>query len=201
MMKKYSIVIYQNGKRKKHLQSFDSYQDSVEFYNTFLEDNYVVFPKKRVKLDTNIKHELAIINNSSNGDKQYEDNTTIKKICTIKIEEKVYNPNTKKRYTLIQVIKNFIKGRYNLNFYHIHNKFVIEDIINSTYDIFILKDVSDCVRFFNLVTSITKNNLGYNGFIFFTTISKDKQGDIIDNIIDQYGVTRHYMLRQVTRTY
>ena len=199
----YQIVIYQNKKRKKLVKSYKSYVDANKFYTKYLENNKVIFSKSRLNTENDVLHELAIISDSSSelNPLQYENGLTIKKITAIDIEENVYNSKSKKRYTILEIIKKYVKGKKNLNFYPIHNKLVIQDSLTDNLEIFVFKDVDDCNRFFRLFKLIIMKNLEYNTYLFFDCITKDIQSNIIDKVVIQYNVQRHYMLRQVTKNY
>jgi hypothetical protein len=199
----YHIVVYQNKKRKRFIKSFKTYNEANTFFLKFLSVNKVIFPKYRLNTENDLVHELAILSDKSSETNplQYEEGLTIKKKVEIDIEETVYNTKSKQRYTILEIIKKFVKGKSNLNFYPIHNKLVIQDSMTDLLEIFVFKDVDDCNRFFRLFKLIIMKNFEYSSYLFFDNVTKDIQSNIIDKVITQYNVQRHYMLRQVTKNY
>jgi len=196
-MTEYYIILYKNGLRKRLYKSYKRYAQALAYYNKMLADNKVLFEKK-ITQSEKVMYELCIMVNKSYSvhDQKYED-LTIKKKEDYKIEETILRVKDNKRYTMPDIIKKFIKSKKNLSFFLINNKFIIQSL--GSYDFFVLKDISDAKRFYHLMKMIVIKYFSKCGHIFIDKLPKSTKLDIIDEIVNEYNISRYEMIRQTTK--
>lgn len=164
-MKNYVVVLFKNKSSKKILKDFVTYKRAKQYFNTLLEsNNQVLFPMK-IENGKEIFYEIAIVENSKsklipvyltdelgrNVKVKMEDpEKNIVEISTYRKEEKLYDVNQKKKISVPDFIKKYLRGDGLKMIFSINNKVIVQN--DNDFKIFSLKTEIESTRFLDFLT-------------------------------------------------
>ncbi len=210
-MDMYEIILYNNGKRVRKINSYVRYGNAIRKYDFLLKSNNVFFPKEKLWDGTKTDYELVLTAPSKNSGKEYIRNEfgamvkiktkgdfVIKKVNKYAIEDAFKDRVSGKKYTFKTLIKELLK-KQDLTYVIlvISNKVVIERFENDDVNVLILKNqdasylLSETIKTFNMTN-------GINNFIYFQDPSLDTKIRIYDRLEEEFNITRDYMQKVST---
>jgi len=207
----YEIILYNNGKRVRKINSYVKYGNAIRKYDFLLKSNNVFFPKENLWDGTKTDYELVLTAPSKNSGKEYIRNEfgamvkiktkgdfVIKKVNKYAIEDAFKDRVSGKKYTFKTLIKELLK-KQDLTYVILvmSNKVVIERFENDDVNVLILKNqdasylLSETIKTFNMTN-------GINNFIYFQDPSLDTKIRIYDRLEEEFNITRDYMQKVST---
>jgi hypothetical protein len=208
-MVNYQVVLFKNKKKKKIINKFVTFSRAKQFYDKLLEQSNEVIFNIEVENGVDCKYELGIIEMSSNQlvpvymtdefgrntkVKLDSENMTLFQISPYKKEEKIFDISKKKKITINQLIKNYLKGDGLKLVSSLNNKIVVQE--DEKINLFTLKSESDAARFIDCLSShFFKIKRG--DCLFVKDISS-AQRKYLFNLLESYGIDKKILYRKFT---
>lgn len=180
-MDNFLIVLFKNRKKRKIIKRYVTQLNAEKKFNQILSTNSKIIFDKKVENATNSKYELGIITNTTNVQKSLTlkddlgrnipvnlDNSeyVFLDIKPYKIEEKIYDYQSKKRIYFNEFIKNYC-DKYNdlKSIFSLNNKICVQ--IDLDVYIFSLKDSSESKRFLDCCSNYFYNENRSDAFFVY----------------------------------
>lgn len=203
-MSNYSIIIFKNKKKQKTIKNFVTVKRCLDHYNNLINDNNVNFEikyenSKPVEYEISIISKLDIQQNSlfsvdemgRNLEVKLIDNEySILKLHSYKLEEKIFDYQTKRKLNFNDLIKTYITGTTLLNIFSLNNKLFIQE--NEDYNCFVLKNPEDADRLLFTLQDVLMN-LGKSCLFMNYTNPVDKKR--VYKELDNYGFKKTFLYR------
>jgi hypothetical protein len=155
----YFIVLFKNKQKRKIINKFKTFQRAKKYYDGLLESSETVFFEKKTENGKKCDYELALMENSKNNINLYikdnlgrtikvetdDENLSIKKISSYKIEEGFIDFSNKKRIYFSDFEKKYLRRDGLKLISKLNNKMIFQrdDEIN----LFTFKCEDDCEIF------------------------------------------------------
>lgn len=208
----YEIVLYNNGKRSRHVKNFKYYTDALKVYNEMLSNNKVFFSKETMWDGTKTDYELALLAPGKNSPKEFSRNEfgaivkiktkgdfVIKQIEKYQIEEAFKDKIKDKRMFFKDLVKDILKNKeLSCTVYVLHNKLILEYLESEEICMYVTKNNDDTYRLAALLRKFTITN-GLANFMYFMEPNLDSRIRIYDLLQNKYGFEREYLYRPATR--
>ena len=160
MEHKFLIYIFKNSKKKKKIKSFIRESYAINFFNEEIKKNEIIKFEKKYENGHPCYFHLSIVSNNFKGDSIFftdeygrnifiepkiDNQNYIQKIERYKVEELIFDLQTKRKITLNEFLNYYIKKDFVYLISKLNNKFVLQN--DDDYKIFSLKNENDCERF------------------------------------------------------
>jgi hypothetical protein len=155
----YFIVLFKNKQKRKIINKFKTFQRAKKYYDGLLESSETVFFEKKTENGKKCDYELALMENSKNNINLYikdnlgrtikvetdDENLSIKKISSYKIEEGFIDFSNKKKIYFSDFEKKYLRRDGLKLISKLNNKMIFQrdDEIN----LFTFKCEDDCEIF------------------------------------------------------
>jgi hypothetical protein len=160
----FHIILFKNNKKKKIIKSFITFDRCKKYYDNLIKKSNEIKYEKQYENGIKCDFKLCLVSNKKNfelnnifyrdslGRQQtinpkITDDLYIKEINDYNIEELIFDLQTNKKITLLELFKNYMKNDNLHMISKINNKFVIQ--VDENFSIFSLKNEEDCFRFLN----------------------------------------------------
>jgi hypothetical protein len=208
-MENYIIVLFKNKKKKRIIKGYSTEKNALIKYNNLIKNNKVEFEVLYENSEF-CEYEIALLSSvddyqiplyktdeiGRNNSVFLEDNNnfTIKKIDTYKIEELIYDWSTQQRISFFDFIKKYCPTNNIKVISKLHNKIVVQN--DETFNLFSLKNEEDSERFLQTLESYFFKNNRSDSIIVRdeNTISRKWMYDILE----KNGYNRKKLYRQKT---
>jgi hypothetical protein len=207
MLKKYKIILLQNGLPKKTLFTSNVKRTTFHKFRKFLNSNKPLFYRKYVKRKF-CQFELGIFSkeSSQNGVYRKDDlgrnvkvSETVSNYYTMElspywVEELIYDHQLKTRVSFDFIINTYLPKKNFKQVFTINNKLVVQH--DNTFKIFSMKNIDDCSRLLNLI----KENFILAGRTdcLFVPDSSTIQRKELYNLLEKNGFDRKFLYKQYT---
>lgn len=203
------IVLFKNRVRKKIVKSFKTSKRCISFYNNLIEKSDSVLFEKKTENGRGCEYELAILEKKNptlfslystdeygrNIKIELEDNNfTISKIKRFKIDDKIYDYQTKKKIVTSVLIQKYLNKDGLKLVSKLNNKILIQQ--EEKCYLFTFKNESDSTRFIESVSSFFMGIKRYD-CIFVKDTSTAQRKYLYEYLIHQ-GYPKDYLYRKVT---
>lgn len=180
-MDNFLIVLFKNRKKRKIIKRYSTQLNAEKKFNEILSKNSKIIFDKKIENATDSKYELSIITNTTNIQKSLTlkddlgrnipvnlDNSeyVFLDIKPYKIEEKIYDYQSKKRIHFNEFIEHYCdKYRDLKSIFSLNNKICIQ--IDLDVYIFSLKDSSESKRFLDCCSNYFYENSRSDAFFVY----------------------------------
>jgi len=204
----YIIVLFKNKKKKKIIKSYLTESVAKDKYKKLLQNNKVSF-EKTVENATPVNYELGLLTNQSKIQESIfvtDDlgrNTVVNlenpeyvflDLKKYKIEEKVYDWQSKEKITIEKLIKKYCSNKDLKNIFTLNNKICIQ--IDMDVNVFSLKDKNDSERFIECLEDYFIDNKRMDA-IFVKDVSSAQRKWLYD-ILSNKGFDKKRLYRLKT---
>ena len=158
MKDNYLIVLFKNKKRKKIIKRYSTKKNATDSFNRLIKENNILFDKV-IENATPVNYEIGLLSKDSSFQKSLfitddmgrnnpvnleDPEYVFLDIKSYKLEETIFDWQTKLKITLEQLIKKYCKSKDLKNIFTLHNKLCIQ--INEDVSIFSLKNKEESDR-------------------------------------------------------
>lgn len=165
-MENYVVVLFKNKKKKRIIKKFITFSRAKQFYEKLVKESNEVLFEVRVEDGEDCNYEIGIVEMSSKQlvpvymtdefgrnlkVKLDEDGMTLFKIQPYKKEEKIYDIKDKKKITMSEMIKKYLKGDGLKMISVLNNKVILQE--DEKIHLFTLKSESESSRFVDTMSS------------------------------------------------
>jgi len=208
-MENYLIVLFDNKVKKKIIKKYITYNKAKNYFDSCLKKNEEVIFNKEVKNGFETKYELGLVEMSNkqllpvyltdemgrNIKVRLEnENMTLVQISDYKIEEEIYDHQSKKKIDSHNLIKKYIKKENIKLVSNLNNKLIIQN--EEQISIFSTKNENESLRLLDsLSLYFFKNKRG--DCIFVKTISSAQKKYLID-LLSSKGFDKKMLYRKYT---
>lgn len=208
-MENYLIVLFKNKTKCRIIKKFVTFDKARQTYKKLLSESNEVIFEINVENGNQVNYELAIVDlkndskfptykKDSLGRTQRvqinESNMSILEICDYKKEERIFDLQNKKRITINEFIKSYLKKDELKIVSVINNKIVVQqdEIIN----LFSLKTENETIRFIETLSKkfITENR---SDCIFVPDVSTPQRKYLL-NLLSTKGYSKQMLYKNVT---
>lgn len=208
-MENYLIVLFENKVKKKIIKKYITYNKAKNYFDSCLKKNEEVIFNKEVKNGFEAKYELGLVEMSNkqllpvyltdemgrNIKVRLEnENMTLIQISDYKIEEEIYDHQSKKKIDSHTLIKKYIKKENIKLVSNLNNKLIIQN--EEQISIFSTKNENESLRLLDSLSMyFFKNKRG--DCIFVKTISSAQKKYLID-LLSSKGFDKKMLYRKYT---
>jgi len=207
MLKKYKIILLQNGLSKKTLFTSNVKRTTFHKFRKFLNSNKPLFYRKYVKRKF-CQFELGIFSTEDNQNAVYrKDNVgrNIQVVDTVQnyhimelspywVEELIYDHQNKSRVSFDFLVDNYLPKKDFKQVFTINNKLIVQN--DNIFKIFSMKNVDDCSRLLNLIKETFIND-GRTDCLFVPDSSTVQRKELY-NLLEENGFDRKFLYKQYT---
>lgn len=208
-MVNYLIVLFKNKKRKKIINKFVTFSRAKQYYNNLLKESNDVIFSVEVENGTECRYEVGIVEMSSkqlvpvymtdeygrqSKVKLDSEDMTLFQISQYKKEETVYDLTKKKKITVPQLIKTYLKGDGLKMISSLNNKIIVQE--DEKIHLFTLKSESESSRFIDCLSSHFFKIK--RGDCLFIKDNSPAQRKYLFNILESYGIDKKILYRKFT---
>ncbi len=183
MSDNYLIVLFKNKKKRKIIKRYATEKNAKKKFNRLIEDNKSIIFDKIIENAEESTYTLGLLTNKTKiqktlfitddlgrnipADLQNSDYVFLD-IKKFKVEETLYDWQTKEKITLDFFIKNYCNDKNLKNIFTLNNKICIQNDLD--IKLFSLKDVNESIRFLEIIQNYFFSN-GRIDAIFVKDIS------------------------------
>jgi len=164
-MENYIVVLFKNKKKKRIIKKFITFSRAKQFYEKLIKESNDVLFEIRVEGGKECNYEIGIVEMSSKQlvpvymtdefgrsikVKLDEDGMTLFKIQPYKKEETIYDIKERKKITMSDLIKRYMKGDGLKMLSVLNNKIVLQE--DEKIHLFTLKSESESSRFIDCMS-------------------------------------------------
>ena len=204
----YIIVLFKNKKKKKFIKSYLTESVAKDKYKKLLQNNEVSF-EKTVENATPVIYELGLLTNQTKIQESIfvTDNLGRNNVVNLenpeyvfldlkkyKVEEKIYDWQTKEKITMEKLIKKYCSNKDLKNIFTLNNKICIQ--IDIDVNVFSLKDKTDSERFIECLEDYFIDNKRMDA-IFVRDVSSAQRKWLYD-ILSNKGFDKKRLYRLKT---
>jgi len=208
-MVNYLVVLFKDKTKKKIINKFVTFSRAKQFYDKLLEQSNEVIFNIEVENGVDCKYELGIVEMSSNQlvpvymtdefgrhskVKLDSKDMTLFQISSYKKEEKIFDLTKKKKITINQLIKTYLKGDGLKLISSLNNKIVVQE--DDKINLFTLKSESEASRFIDCLSSYFFKIK--RGDCLFVKDHSSAQRKYLFNLLESYGVDKKILYRKFT---
>ena len=158
MKDNYLIVLFKNKKRKKIIKRYSTKKNATDSFNRLIKENNILFDKV-IENATPVNYEIGLLSKDSSFQKSLfitddmgrnnpvnleDPEYVFLDIKSYRLEETIFDWQTKLKITLEQLIKKYCKSKDLKNIFTLHNKLCIQ--INEDVSTFSLKNKEESDR-------------------------------------------------------
>ena len=208
-MVNYLVVLFKDKKKKKIINKFVTFSRAKQFYDKLLEQSNEIIFNIEVENGVDCKYELGIVEMSSNQlvpvymtdefgrhskVKLDSKDMTLFQISPYKKEEKIFDLSKKKKITINQFIKTYLKGDGLKLVSSLNNKIVVQE--DDKINLFTLKSESEASRFIDCLSSYFFKIK--RGDCLLVKDHSSAQRKYLFNLLESYGVDKKILYRKFT---
>jgi len=205
----YIIVLFKDKEKRKIINKFLTDKRAIKTYENLLKKSDEVLFEVMYENGFKCKYELALVKNGyvPNSTMFIRDeygrqvkielensDRTILKLSNYKFEELIFDYQTKKKITMLEIIKNYIPKTGFKLVSKINNKIVIQN--DDEFNLFTLKNNFDSERFLETLSEYFKKEQR-NDCILVKDTSTIQRKYLYDILIKK-GFSKSYLFRQST---
>lgn len=208
-MANYLIVLFKNNERKKIIHEFMTLERAQAYFENHINTSNQIIFNKEVVGGLKTKFELGLVQVGKSPEistylkddlgrnikiKLEEENMSLLKISTLRVEELIYDYQKKKKISINEFLKNYINKSGMKLISGLNNKVVVQNEDNTS--IFVLKNQSDCDRFLDILSVYFFNNKKFDCIVV-----KDNstiQRKYLYDLLEANGFDRKFLYRQST---
>lgn len=209
MSQNYIIVLFKNKSKKKLIKSYITEKTATVKYKELLKENENILFDKKYENATEVTYELGLLTNNQKTQKSLfitddlgrnipvnleNPDYVFLEIQRFKVEEKIFDWQTKEKITTIEFINIYCKGRDLKSIFTLHNKICVQ--IDAEVSVFSLKNKIDSERFLESVEGYFRDNGRYDA-IFVRDVSS-AQRKWIYNTLEEKGFDKKRLYRLKT---
>jgi predicted transcriptional regulator with HTH domain len=205
----FKIVLFKNKVRKKIIKTFITFNKAQEFFKKYKKDNESIVFHKEFANGEESQYEIGLIHigKGSEGNVYLKDEygrnikvalenkeMSIIEICPVKIEEFLYDYQTKKKISLNRILKTYLKGKGIKLISGLNNKVIVQEEDN--FNILITKSEKECDRFLE-----TLSNLFFKEKRIDCIVVKDNsiaQRKYLYSLLESKGYDKQFLYRKST---
>lgn len=208
-MENYLVVLFENKVKKKIIKKYITFKKAKNFFQKTLDDGNSVIFKKEVINGKNVDFELGLVELSS---KQLvpvymtdemgrnlkvslsNEGMTLITISPYNVEEEIFDLQTKKKITIPELIRKYLKKENVKMVSSLHNKLIIqnEDLVS----IFSLKNSTESYRLLNSLSGYFFKNKR-SDCLFIKDISSGQKKYLL-NLLSEKGYDKKMLYRKFT---
>ena len=158
MKDNYLIVLFKNKKRKKIIKRYSTKKNATDSFNRLIKENNILFDKV-IENATPVNYEIGLLSKDSSFQKSLfitddmgrnnpvnleDPEYVFLDIKSYRLEETIFDWQTKLKITLEQLIKKYCKSKDLKNIFTLHNNLCIQ--INEDVSTFSLKNKEESDR-------------------------------------------------------
>jgi hypothetical protein len=208
-MVNYLVVLFKDKKKKKIINKFVTFSRAKQFYDKLLDESNNIIFNIEVENGIECKYELGIVEMSSNQlvpvymtdelgrhskVKLDSNDMTLFQISPYKKEEKIYDVTKKKKITINQLIKTYLKGDGLKLISSLNNKIIIQE--NEKINLFTLKSENESSRF---IDSLSQHFFKIKRVdCLLVKENSSAQRKYLFNLLESYGVDKKILYRKFT---
>lgn len=166
-MGNYKVVLFKNKEAKKILNEFMTYKKAKSYFDIELKKSNEVIFDVIVENGKNCKYEIGLVENSNNQlipvyltdemgrnvkVKLQNSGATLIEIAVYKKQEKIFDIRNKKKISLEEFLKKYLKGEGLKMISALNNKIILQN--DENFHLFSLKNETETDRFLNKLTSL-----------------------------------------------
>lgn len=208
-MVNYLVVLFKDKKKKKIINKFVTFSRAKQFYDKLLEQSNEIIFNIEVENGVDCKYELGIVEMSSNQlvpvymTDEFGRHSKVKldskdmilfQISPYKKEEKIFDLSKKKKITINQFIKTYLKGDGLKLVSSLNNKIVVQE--DDKINLFTLKSESEASRFIDCLSSYFFKIK--RGDCLLVKDHSPAQRKYLFNLLESYGVDKKILYRKFT---
>lgn len=204
----YLIVLFKNKEKKKIINKFKTYKKANLFYKEKLKESGDIIFQRNYENGVKCEYELAMIGIGENNDDLFikdelgrqskvevnKNGFYIKKISPFNIEEKLLDYQTKKKITVHQLIRRYLKKDGLKLVSKLNNKIVIQN--DDDFNLFTLKTIFDADKFIDSISNHFRD-IGRSDCMFVKDTSTTQRKDLYEILIKS-GFPKRYLTRLST---
>ena len=205
---KFFIVLFKNKERKKIINRFKTYDRALEYFNTKIEKNDIIF-NKEFENGKSCFYELGLLEKGSKNFNSYyvkddygrqikteldTDEYKILKIKDFKIIDLIYDVKLNKKIDFKYFLKKYLVSGDLKLVSKINNKIVVQK--NNSINLFSLKTQFESERFLNILNDNLIKDSRTDVLIVFDT-SKEQKKYLYD-ILEKNGINKSVLYRKYT---
>jgi hypothetical protein len=208
-MVNYIVVLFKNKKKKRIIKKFITFSRAKQFYEKLIKQSNEVLFEIKVEGGSECNYELGIIEMSSKQlvpvymtdefgrnvkVKLDEDGMTLFIIQPYKKEETIFDIKTRKKITMYDLIKKYLKGDGLKMISVLNNKIVLQE--EEKIHLFTLKSESESSRFVDCMSShFFKIN---RGDCLFVKDYSTAQRKYLYSLLESNGIDKKILYRKFT---
>jgi hypothetical protein len=204
---KYLIVLFKNKERKKIIKKFKTKERAEKFFDKLL-NNDVVF-NKEVENGKSCEFELGILENDSKDFTPFyvrdelgrqikieidDPNYKITKISKYKVEEFLYDLQTKNKISFKYFYNKYLKVTGLKFISKLNNKLLVQE--DDNYFLFSLKSDGDSNRFLKILEDMLYKNKRSDCVVVYDTSIQQKK--YLYSILESKGISKSFLYRNST---
>jgi hypothetical protein len=204
---KYLIVLFKNKERKKIIKKFKTKERAEKFFDKLL-NNDVVF-NKEVENGKSCEFELGILENDSKDFTPFyvrdelgrqikieidDPNYKITKISKYKVEEFLYDLQTKNKIPFKYFYSKYLKVTGLKFISKLNNKLLVQE--DDNYSLFSLKSDGDSNRFLKILEDTLYKNKRSDCVVVYDTSIRQKK--YLYSILESKGISKSFLYRNST---
>ena len=208
-MVNYLVVLFKDKKKKKIINKFVTFSRAKQFYDKLMEESNNIIFNVEMENGVDCKYELGIVEMSSkqlvpvymtdefgrhSRVKLDSEDMTLFQISLFKKEEKIYDVSKKKKITINQLIKTYLKGDGLKLISSLNNKIVVQE--DEKINLFTLKSESEASRFIDCLSSHFFKIK--RGDCLFVKDHSSAQRKYLFDMLESYGVNKKILYRKFT---
>lgn len=208
-MSNYLVVLFKDKKRKKIINKFQTLERADKFYNSIIKKSEDIVFEQEVLSGKNSKYELGLIQIGKFNDRRTylkdeygrnisvkidDDNMDIVKIVPIKIEELIYDCQTKTKIDFKTFVKKYLRGDGVKLVSGLNNKVIVQD--EDVFNLFTLKTESECARFLDCLSFYMYTNNRIDCLI--VKDSSKAQKKYLYKLLESKGFDLQFLYRKFT---
>jgi hypothetical protein len=208
-MSNYLVVLFKNKSKKKIINKFVTSNKAKSFYDDLIEESNSVIFSKEYETGEPCKFELGLLTKTVQDlfpiyttdelgrqiKVEIEDpEWNIIKISSYKIEEEIYDVQTKLKITTPELIRKYIKQEGVKMISKLNNKIIIQK--DDDIKLFSLKNEYDSHRFIETLSRyfLSKNRID----CMFVTDSSSAQKKYLYSLLESKGIDKKVLYRKST---
>lgn len=208
-MGNYLIVLFKNKKKKKIINKFITFDKANEFFEKQIKSSNEIIFSKQIVSGQDSEFELAIVGNGKISEQRIylkdefgrntqvkieDDNMSIIRISSIRVEELIYDFQQKKKITFSEFEKKYLKKDGVKLISGLNNKIIVQ--LEDIFNIFTMKTIEECNRFLDCLS----NHLFKNKRIDCLVVkdSSTAQKKYLYTLLVSKGFEKQFLYRKFT---
>lgn len=205
----YIVVLFKNKKRKKIIKEFITFDRANNFFENHKKESDLIVFHKEVVNGYESEYELGLIQIGKTPENLVylkdelgrnvrvtleNKNMSLLKLYPIKIEELLYDYQTKQKISLTQVLKKYLRGPGVKLISGLNNKIIIQE--EESVNILVLKNEKECERFLDCLSDFFFKNKRIDCIV--VKDSSTPQRKYLYSLLESKGFDKQFLYRKST---